>query len=509
MFVSRLHYNLYNLNAISIAAELSLYLPVSIFGYFVDRYSPRPVALVSAGLFAIGYFLAAFTYRAGPSDEGGWPIWVMIVAFVFIGMGTCSMYLAAVTTCAKNFAQSRYKGLALSIPIAAFGLSGMWQSQIGSHLLYETNEDGSHGNVDVFRYFMFLGGTLLAAGVIGSIFQKVVNEEELIEDAVESLERSGLLEDSAFFQRHDILYDASNNARHYGTIDSDDDNDTLDDTEALTASLLKVRDEEQRKKTWLLNNETRRFLSDHTMWLLALGFFLVTGPVETFINNLGTMLAALYPPNTEIPDLNSRATNVSVLALTSTIARLLAGLVSDLISPSPPEKSAHAQYSAFTPVSHHVSNPFDALPRQRCSISRLTLLIISAGLLLTVGYLLLLSPLITSHPSSFVAVSAILGTVNGAAFALVPLLISGVWGVQNFGTNWGIVAMMPALGATLWSALYSVGYQAHVDDSGLCYGQQCFNGVSWGMAAAGIAAMVSWVWIGWGKNGWWSHGIVV
>ena len=510
MFVTRLHYSLYNLNAISIAGELAMYLPVSIFGYFVDRYSPRPVAFASSLFFAIGYFLAALTYRAGPQDEGGWPFTVMLLAFVFIGMGTSSMYLAAVTTCAKNFGQSRYKGVALSMPIAAFGLSGMWQSQIGSRLLYETKDDGSKGNVDVFRYFIFLGATLLTVGIIGSFLQKIVNEEELIDDAVESLERSGLLEDSPFFQRTGVIYDATGHSRRYGTIDEDeDDEDDEDEVEDLSASILKARDEERRKKLWLLNNETRRFLSDHTMWLLALGFFLVTGPVETFINNLGTMLAALYPPGVAIPEFNSPATNVSILALTSTLARFAAGLISDLVSPSPADKSAHAQYSAFTPSSLHRSNPFDALPRRRCSISRLTLLIVSAAMLLTLGYLLLLSPLTVEHPSTFVCVSAILGWVNGAAFALVPLLISAVWGVQNFGTNWGVVAMMPALGATVWSAFYSIGYQAHVDESGLCFGHECFAGVAAGMAGAGVAATGCWFWIGWGKNGWWSHGVVV
>lgn len=512
MFVERLHYNLYQLNAISITAELALYLPVPIFGYFVDRYSPRPVALLAAVFFAIGYFLAALVYRAGPHDQGGWPFGAMQVAFAFVGMGTSSMYLAAVTTCAKNFGNSKYKGIALAMPIATFGLSGMWQSQIGSHLLYEVNADGTKGNVDVFKYFCFLGGLLFAVGVVGAMLQTIVNEDELIDDAVEGLERSGLLEDSPFFQRSGILYDSTAHARRYGTIDDDDDDyeDNEDGVvEDLSLSMLKAREEERKKKVWLLNNETRRFLSDHTMWLLALGFFFVAGPVETFINNLGTMLIALYPPGSAIPKFNSGANNVSILAIASTLARFAAGLISDLVSPSPSERFAHAQYSALTPTTPRLTNSFDELPHRRCSVSRLTLLIFSAGFLLTIGYTILLSPLISDHPSMFLAVSAILGTVNGASFALVPLLISAVWGVQNFGTNWGIVATAPALGATVWSSLYSVEYQAHVDGSELCYGRECFAGVSFGMAGAGLAAAACWAWIGWGKGGWWSRGVVV
>ena len=52
--------------------------------------------------------------------------------------------------------------------------------------------------------------------------------------------------------------------------------------------LSKRREEDEaRKKTWLLNEETSRFLTDHTMWWLAAGFLLVTGPGEAFINNVG------------------------------------------------------------------------------------------------------------------------------------------------------------------------------------------------------------------------------
>ena len=259
----------------SIAAELALYLPVSLFGYLCDRIGPGPLSFISAILFGLGYLLAALTYNSGATDlsgytyERGWPLWVMCVAFIIIGFGTTCMYLSAVTTCAKNFGKGKHRGLAMACPIAAFGLSGFWQSQLGEKVLYERRPDGERGDVDVFKFFVFLAFTLLVVGLLGAVLLKVVDEDELIDEAVEELERSGLLEDSEFFRR-------TNGGGVYRTVDSQVEGEaTQEQTEDA-----KAREEEARKKTWLLNEETRRFLKDHTMWWLAAGFFFVSGTVS-------------------------------------------------------------------------------------------------------------------------------------------------------------------------------------------------------------------------------------
>lgn len=267
-----------------------MYLLVPLFGYLCDRYSPSPLSLLAGVLFGIGYGLAAFTYRSGPPPDvggDGWPFWVMIVAFIAIGMGTSCMYLGAVATCAKNYGKGKHKGIMLAVPIAAFGLSGMWQSQIGTYLLYERNVDGSRGDVDVFRYFLFLAVLLFVIGIIGTFALRIVDDEEeqYIDQTVEDLERSGLLEESEFFRpRHEIQAE-------YGTFNYDANDEegsvTLSEEERQQMKYdLEREEEERRKKNWLLNYETRIFLQDPTMWWLAAGFFLVTGPGESFINNV-------------------------------------------------------------------------------------------------------------------------------------------------------------------------------------------------------------------------------
>ena len=493
LFLSHLRYSQYEVNAVSTTAELAMCIPVPLLGWLCDRYNPRPLSLAAAIFFGVGYLLAALTYHAGPRTDaarsggysgsdsvlhmhGGWPFPVMITAFAGIGTGTSCMYLSAVTTCAKNFGRGKHRGLALAMPIAAFGLSGMWQSQVGSHIFQEKN---GNGDTDVFRYFLFLAGMLFAVGLIGAVGLRVVGEEEMIDEAVDELERSGFLEDSTFFQRtlaHDSETplandDMNGNATRYGTLEHDN--------HSIASKTQSIQDYSALKKTLLLNHSTRLFLTDPTMWFLTLGFFLTTGPGETFINNVGTLLNTLYPPPSPgPPPSNSPATHVSIITLTSTLARLAIGTLSDLLAPS--------------------TSPSRSKP---CTVSRIWLLLL-ATTLSSVAQLLLATPLPSLHPHIFPLVSALVGIGYGAIFSLSPIIISVIWSVENFGTNWGIVAVVPAVGAALWGAVYSAVYQAGIGGNngaaavgkgeGQCFGAQCYRTTFAAMAVASWSAMLLW-----------------
>lgn len=486
--MSRLNYSQGAVNVISIAAEIAMYLPVPAFGYLCDRYGPRPPSLIAGIFFGVGYLMAAFVYSSGPPASlggEGYPFWVMALSFILIGMGTSCMYLSAVTTCAKNFGRGKHKGVALAVPIAAFGLSGMWVSQVGSRLLYERNADGSRGDVDVFRFFVFLGCTLFAVGMVGALALKVVDEEEMIDEAIDELEQSGILNESNFFRR-------AADQHGYGTVHPTDLSESQFDFLRTEAEQLEQREAEDRaRKEWLLNGETRRFLSDRTMWWLAAGFFLVTGPGEAFINNLGTVIGTLYPPSAASSGLpTSPATHVSIVAITSTLARLVTGTLTDILAPtSPPHHHRRGPDS--------LASSFASLSgtSKRFSISRIWFLLAFA-FFLSIGQVLLASGLIQNHGDRFWMVSALIGAGYGAVFSLTPIIVSVVWGVENFGTNWGIVAMVPALGAAVWGVVYSAVYQAaasgqpptrghngRVKDV-LCYGTNCYAPTFWAMAVS-------------------------
>jgi MFS family permease len=510
LFQSKLHYTQVQVNVVSIGAELGLYLLVPVFGYLCDRLGPGVPSGLAGVLFGSGYLLAAYAYRSGPPPSAGghgWPFGVMVLAFALVGMGTSCMYLAAVTTCAKNFGRGNAKGVALAVPIAAFGLSGMWQSQVGSRLLYVTNPDGSRGDVDVFRFFLFLGILLLCVGSIGFFALRIMDEEEMIDEAVDELERSGLLQRDEFFTQAAVHHG-------YGTMETQDLSDSTFDFLQSEAERLKAKaEEEARKKTWLLNEETRRYIMDPTMWWLAGGFFLVTGPGEAFINNLGTIIETLTPAH--VATNTSPATHVSIVAITSTLARLITGTLSDLLAPV-----ALPHQHRIGPES--VANSLTSLPPlerpRRFTVSRITFLLIFA-FILSLGQLLLASGWVQNHASRFAAVSALIGAGYGAVFSLTPIVVSVVWGVENFGTNWGILAMTPAAGATLWGAIYATVYQKAADAGGagverdpedvLCHGKACYASTFWAMTISVWIAMGLWVWAWRGPGGWKRRGVAV
>lgn len=515
LFQKRLGYSQLQVNGVSITAELAMYLPVPLFGLLCDRYGPGPPSLLAGVFFGLGYILAAFAYRSGPPASvggEGWPYAVMVLAFIPIGMGTSCMYLSAVTTCAKNFGRGKYKGIALALPIAAFGLSGMWQSQIGSRILFERLPDGSRGPVDVYRFFVFLGCLFLVVGLVGCFALRIVDEEELIDEAVDELERSGLLTESEFFRRAV--------GERYGTMESDRSlsDEEIDELQRKAAEHQAHVLEERRKKNWLLNAETRYFLADHTMWWLAAGFFLVTGPGEAFINNLGTIIDTLYQPD-EVPSSGNpttAATHVSIVAITSTLARILTGTLTDLLAPRTP---LHQHRRG----PHSLENSFASLPSQhsnassdRLQLSRVTFLLTFA-LLCSLGQILLASGFVQTHAERFWLVSSLVGAGYGATFSLTPIVVSVVWGVENFGTNWGIVATVPALGATVWGLAYSGVYQWAAGSGSpgdgavdvLCYGTKCYAPTFWAMAASVWVACGLWLWAWRGRDGWVERGILV
>ena len=298
LFISHLRYSQLDVNAVSITAELAMYLPVPFLGYACDRYGPGVISFISSILFGSGYLLAALTYHSGPQPAAGghgWPRAVMIAAFVGVGAGTCSMYLAAVTTCAKNFGRGRHSGLALALPIAAFGLSGMVQSQIGTWLFSERLPDGKGRELNVSSFFLYLSLLLFAVGIVGTFCLKIVDEKASIEEAAEGRERSGPIED------HGLLASPTG----YGTL-------PREQTAATAVSPLSrtqpAPDDAETQDGWrkalVLNAETRRFLTDRTMWWFAAGFFLVIGPGEAFINNVGPLLSP--SPSSAVPQLTRR-----------------------------------------------------------------------------------------------------------------------------------------------------------------------------------------------------------
>ena len=235
----------------------------------------------------------------------------------------------------------------------------------------------------------------------------------------------------------------------------------------------------------------------------------VEGPGETFLTNLGTIIGTLGPPPSGLSFVpTSAATHVSIVGITSTVARIIFGTLTDMVAPAP--TSPHLQSA---------SNSLASLPPQnrRYSLSRISFLLFAAFLLF-LGQIVLASGVIQNHAERFWIVSTLVGSGYGALFSLLPLIITVIWGVENFGTNWGIVAMVPAAGATVWGIVYAKVYQwgAHqtsydlgASEDIMCFGKECYEITFWAMAVSIAIGCGLWIWAWKGPDGWSRRGIAV
>lgn len=509
IFQDKLGFSQLQINGISIAAEVGMYIPVPIFGAICDKYGPAKLSILSATFFGPAYLLAAHAFT------NNLPFHIMVLAFVLIGCGTSSMYFSGVTTCAKNFTGNS-RGIALALPIAAFGLSSLWEAQFVSRAF---GGEGGAGKVNVAKAFVFFAGLLTSVGVLGgcglAILPEVKEQREDVEESQENGETAPLLRETAVRR-----------AGSYGT----GEDGQVD------------RREIGKKKGWL-NESTRNFLTDPTMYLFAAGVFLTTGPGESFINNMGTIIRSLYPPDTaatppSIPlhlqqeNHISTATHVSIIALTSTIARLIAGSLSDYLAPTVP----------VAPPPPHAAEPgflgwWKRYLGGKPTVSRMWLLI-GFAVMMCAAQVFVAAGGVDQAGERFWWVSSAMGAGYGAVFTLAPTIVSLVWGVENFGTNWGIITVTPAVGATLFGVVFAMNYdnaakaQEHVlgmlgayyhqvaDSSegllsmavvnagegappAVCYGKECYDVAFWVMGGSVAAACGFWAlaWRGWRARG--------
>ncbi|KAH8896892.1 MFS general substrate transporter, partial [Thozetella sp. PMI_491] len=480
-FLTHLNYTQIQVNSISVSAELAMCLPVALYGYLCDRYSPAPLSLFSGTLFTGGYLTAAWAYRADErlvsSGHPGEHYSKMTLAFVFIGAATSCMHIVALTTCAKAFGASRHRGLLLSTPLAAFGLSGMWQSQLGVALFGLGPGSPFQGDLDVFAYFVALGSVLFLVGILGCF------------GLGNPLEQNG---------RHEGELE--------GATPTDDPNGVPYGVDQPAAESPAINGQNDLIQTG--NSNPGTYFRDPNMWLLAIGFVLATGIGEAYMNNasnllVGTIVDIEYCPDKSRGATIQRSYHVSLLAVSSTATRLVVGAVSDRFAPLDRGSTIIAK-------------------RRGITISRVGVLLCTTSLLF-LGCLLLSIPAL--HPghsgdcrpgtgTGMLAVTtALVGIGYGSSFALVPIIINTVWGPQNFGTNWGVVATLSSFGVGAWSLFYAWVYQEaaqHVASNRICRaGWSCYGLWAVGTTIGVGLAMLAWTLAWKGKGGWQQKRIAV
>lgn len=147
-FADKLNLTTTESNLIGAAGNLGMYSMGVPIGFFVDNRGPRPAVAAGALLLGLGYY----PFRASYENAAG-SVPLLCFFSYLTGLGGCMAFQAAVKTSALNW--PHHRGTATAFPLAAFGLSAFFFSQVGS-LFFP-------GDTSAFL-------TVLAAGTFALIF---------------------------------------------------------------------------------------------------------------------------------------------------------------------------------------------------------------------------------------------------------------------------------------------------------------------------------------------------
>lgn len=285
-FQYSLGFSLFQINSIGIASSLGMYLPMPLLGIMADKMGPGNLGIMSILLFTPAYLTASYITSL-PSDQALAYYNILAACFAAIGAATASLYFSSVVTCAKMMPKA--PGLAISAPVAFFGLSSLWQSQLLQKCFF--NDKGYLMLPATFKFFAFL---YLFAGLAAYFGSTVV----------------GQLGSSA---QESVIAPAQDADQKLALIDH------VEDTEYGT--LATSQDDLVYKR----HENVAQFLQDKTVWFMFGAFVLTSGPLEMFLNNMGMIIGSIV--NGPVI-----AANVSIFSAFSTLARLSMGIVSDLLA---------------------------------------------------------------------------------------------------------------------------------------------------------------------------------
>lgn len=250
-----------DINTIALLSALGMYLLLPVLGAVADRHGPVLLLALLVVLFVPLYFVLARAFA------GHWSALAIGVCFAAIGCATSSLYFLLLLTCARIY--PHHRGLAISAPVACYGLSSLLGAQMLKILWFSSGSE-----LNLTRVFYFFSALYLVVGSFNFLAATVV----LIE------------------------------------------RDKVFDTETLP---LLVNDEPATSPA----NRYMAFLKDRSAWLVLLLLFLNLGPHEMYINNMLLVLTT-----TSGPDFHPLVPNmVLVHAAASTIARLAVGWVLDWV----------------------------------------------------------------------------------------------------------------------------------------------------------------------------------
>ncbi|KAG8748731.1 putative monocarboxylate transporter mch1 [Ceratobasidium sp. 414] len=246
--------------------------------HLISRPPYHRCSLSASALFVLSY--GAFAYLLA----NGLGTYRTLAALFFVaGCGRVASYFSAIFS-----SRTRGSGLATSVPLALSGLSPLFLSYVASLNVFQSAD----GTLDTPKFVGWMG---VGCGVVHTI--SAIGLRHVNDPFEEEGERRALLGEQV----------------------DEDDKLMIQQGEAIRAGCVLVHRVEP-------DGSVVGLLKDGSFWAYAAVGVVITGTAEMVISNMGSIVM-------EFPGAGSAATQVRLLSIAGTVARLCTGPLADIISP--------------------------------------------------------------------------------------------------------------------------------------------------------------------------------
>lgn len=384
----------------------------------------------------------------------------------------------SISSAASNFPDNR--GTATALPLAAFGLSALFWSNISTFVF----------KGDTGRFLL-----LLAVGTSVLTFVSIPFLQILPPDSYSSVPRHGhedpsesrrlrrasasSLPENSDDMHNSTAFDHEQSAHargqsvssHRGYNGNHDETSSLVSKDDVRPSFDTLDDDfldEVAMESHHTDIRGLAMLRKIEFWQLFLSMGLLSGIGLMTINNIGNSAKALwlyYDDSASSKFIQQRQVmHVSILSFGNFLGRLLSGIGSDILV-------------------------------KKLDMSRFWCLLISA----VVFTLTQLAGSSISNPNTLVVVSAFTGIAYGFLFGVFPSLTAHTFGIGGLSQNWGVMTLAPVFSGNIFNLLYGTVYDRHSvvnpdGDRDCPDGLACYRSAYYLTTFSGLAGILVCLW---------------
>lgn len=381
-------------------------------GVVIDRKPPHIPILIGACMILFGYMMMRFAYTSELRS-----VTFVGVFMIIASAGNTFAYHACVKCAAINFPHKR--GTATSIPVAGYGLSALFFSQIGNAAF-----PGDTGRFMLMLPLLSSGLVFLGLPFVRNVtLDKIADSEvAVIPDDVADVETDALI-------RHTRTRDSSvNEKKSYAAIsefEQESSQSTVTDEESSMVDEIVYSPDEPDE----IDIHGWELLRDFRFWTHFSIFGLMSGCGLMYILSDGYVLRALFtyrnPYISPADLLKNQAIQVSLVSTFSFVGRIIAGYTADRL----------------------VTRGYQRM------------WVIFVG---TLAFVLAQIGGLTITSSRFMWFTSIFnGMGYGALFGSYASIMSEVFGIKRFSENYGFLTISTVIGSDIFAFAFGAIYDGN------------------------------------------------